>query len=412
MNRYNKQYLTVLLASAALLQVRADATITITGLNIDASKTQLDIPYATIPGTGENPIRFDLKGCYTGFCQLTLGSMKKTIYIDDGTSLQIAYHSEKQGKDRFVFDGKSASANTYLNNLYNKPGQDGNLAGLPDTFRHWETLRMKYAQLRASYAKTGWEKASKDELCGLLKEYPQLWFTTEYKAFFLDALYAIGMKTGGSNIHDYSLAEMKYVQQNVSDRYMADEVMRHVMTMYMKQRGADDSADLMQLFLTVVKDTITRNEISSLHAAWKKVERGQQLPEFSFTDINGKQVKLSDFKGRYVFIDCWATWCGPCKGQLPHLKKLEERYHDKNIVFVSISSDKDRNAWTKMVSEKSLGGIQLNEPRIDSAFFTLFQVNAIPRFILLNPDGTVYDANMSRPSNPDTQQLLDTLLGT
>lgn len=94
------------------------------------------------------------------------------------------------------------------------------------------------------------------------------------------------------------------------------------------------------------------------------------------------------------------------------LKKLEERYHDKNIVFVSISSDKDRNVWTKMVREKSLGGIQLNEPRIDSAFFTLFQVNAIPRFILLNPDGTVYDANMSRPSNPDTQQLLDTLLGT
>ena len=82
------------------------------------------------------------------------------------------------------------------------------------------------------------------------------------------------------------------------------------------------------------------------------------------------------------------------------------------IVFVSISSDKDRNVWTKKVREKSLGGIQFNEPRLDSDFFTLFQVNAIPRFILLNPDGTVYDANTSRPSNPDTQKLLDTLLGT
>lgn len=410
MNKYNKQYLTFLLASAALLQVRANSTITITGLDIDASKTQLAFPQATLTGTGENTICFDLNSCYTGFCQLTLGSMKKTIYIDDGTSLQIAFNSEKQGKDRFVFNGKSASANTYLNNLDNMSKNVDQLANLPETFRHWETLRQKYGQLRATYAKTGWEKASKDELCAQLKEYPQLWFTTEYKAFFLDALYAIGMKTGGSNIHDYTLEEMKYVQQNVCDRYMADELMKHIMTMYMKLRGADDSADLMQLFLTVVTDTKTRDEILTLHAAWKKVERGQQLPDFSFTDINGKQVNLSDFKGRYVFIDCWATWCGPCKGQLPHLKNLEERYHDKNIVFVSISSDKDRSAWTKMVREKSLGGVQLNEPRLDSDFFTLFQVNAIPRFILLNPDGTVYDANMSRPSNSETPLLLDMLL--
>ena len=77
----------------------------------------------------------------------------------------------------------------------------------------------------------------------------------------------------------------------------------------------------------------------------KELKEGDQAPTFKYLDINGKEVSLSDLKGKYVYIDIWATWCGPCTGELPHLKELEKKMHGKKIVFVSISCDKDKAAW-------------------------------------------------------------------
>ena len=92
----------------------------------------------------------------------------------------------------------------------------------------------------------------------------------------------------------------------------------------------------------------------------KELKEGDQAPTFKYLDINGKEVSLSDLKGKYVYIDVWATWCGPCQYELPHLKELEKKMHGKKIVFVSISCDKDKAAWEKMVKEQGLGGVQLH----------------------------------------------------
>lgn len=273
-----------------------------------------------------------------------------------------------------------------------------------------ELQRQRYALLRSFYRYAGWIGASLPDVATQMEERLQLWMTVEYRSFMLDALYAVGCREGGKAIHDYTKAELQYVSQHVRDAVLADAMLGHVMNMYMDQRGADDAADLMQVFCTAVKSAEVRRDIEDKHAGWDKVSKGKALPDFVFSDIEGKQVKFSDFHGKYVLIDCWATWCGPCNAQIPHLAKLEERYANKNIVFVSISSDKDRQKWAKMVTEKKMGGIQLNEPRVDCEFFTLFQVTAIPRFILLSPDGTVYDAHLPRPSDPALSTLLDKLL--
>ena len=71
----------------------------------------------------------------------------------------------------------------------------------------------------------------------------------------------------------------------------------------------------------------------------KVLKKGDLCPEFVFRDTEGKGVSLEQFKRKYVVIDVWASWCQPCKQEFPHLKELEEKYKDKNIVFVSISSD-------------------------------------------------------------------------
>ena len=142
----------------------------------------------------------------------------------------------------------------------------------------------------------------------------------------------------------------------------------------------------------------------------KELKEGDQAPTFKYLDINGKEVSLSDLKGKYVYIDIWATWCGPCTGELPHLKELEKKMHGKKIVFVSISCDKDKAAWEKMVKEKGLEGVQLHNGG-DRVFMDAFGVKYIPRFILLDKEGKVVNANMNRPSNAETEKTLKALKG-
>ena len=146
--------------------------------------------------------------------------------------------------------------------------------------------------------------------------------------------------------------------------------------------------------------------------AAKKME-GIASPSFNYENHKGGKTKLEDLRGKYVYIDVWATWCGPCIAEIPHLKKVEEKYHGKNIEFVSISVDteKDYEKWKKMVVSKELGGIQLfADKNWTSDFIKAYGINAIPRFILIGPDGKVIKADAARPSSASLTELLDSLV--
>jgi thiol-disulfide isomerase/thioredoxin len=136
-------------------------------------------------------------------------------------------------------------------------------------------------------------------------------------------------------------------------------------------------------------------------------------PSFDYENHKGGATKLEDLRGKYVYIDVWATWCGPCIAEIPHLKKLEEQFHGKNIEFVSISIDtkKDYEKWKKFVVTKELGGIQLfADNDWNSAFVKAYGINSIPRFILIDPDGKVVNANADRPSFPTLAKTLEVLV--
>ncbi len=136
-------------------------------------------------------------------------------------------------------------------------------------------------------------------------------------------------------------------------------------------------------------------------------------PDFDYENYNSGKTTLESMKGKYVYIDVWATWCGPCRGEIPFLKTIEEKYKNKNIEFVSISVDEDKNhdKWKSFVTDKQLGGIQLfADKNWGSDFIRAFNINSIPRFILIDPKGIVIDADASRPSSPSLVTQLDKLL--
>jgi thiol-disulfide isomerase/thioredoxin len=147
-----------------------------------------------------------------------------------------------------------------------------------------------------------------------------------------------------------------------------------------------------------------------MHKNLVRFAKGTSSPEFiNYENFNGGTTSLSDLKGKYVYIDVWATWCRPCKDEIPSLKILENDFHGKNIEFVSISVDKLNayEAWKKMVKDLDLKGVQLfADNNFESDFITAYGINSIPRFILLDPKGNIVDANANRPSNPKLRDLL------
>ncbi len=147
------------------------------------------------------------------------------------------------------------------------------------------------------------------------------------------------------------------------------------------------------------------------YASLIKFARGKPSPKFTnLENYNGSTTSLDDLKGKYVYIDVWATWCGPCKVQIPYLKKTEKEYEHKNIVFVSISTDRQNKhkAWKKMIEDREMGGIQLFAGD-DYSFSTEYNITGIPRFILVDPDGNIVDADAPRPSDPKLKTLFDSL---
>lgn len=140
---------------------------------------------------------------------------------------------------------------------------------------------------------------------------------------------------------------------------------------------------------------------------------GKPAPQFSYKDVKGKTVSLSDFKGKYVYIDVWATWCKPCMMEIPDLLALQKTLKDKNIAFISVSIDKPEDAekWKKVVAEKHLGGTQLiAENAWDSSMVRDYKIESVPRFILIDPQGKIVDFDAKRPSNEELVKELNALL--
>jgi len=146
----------------------------------------------------------------------------------------------------------------------------------------------------------------------------------------------------------------------------------------------------------------------------ENLPKGSKSPTFdNYENHKGGTTSLSDLKGKYVYVDVWATWCGPCKREIPFLLELDKDYHGKEIAFVSISIDEEKNyeAWRTMVTEKELGGYQLiadNDWR--SKFVEDYGIKGIPRFLLIDAEGNIINSDAPRPSSKKIRETLDGLL--
>ncbi len=135
---------------------------------------------------------------------------------------------------------------------------------------------------------------------------------------------------------------------------------------------------------------------------------GGQAADFTYPDVDGKMVSLSDFKGKVVLVDVWATWCGPCRQQIPYLKKLEEEMHGTDVVFggVSVDESKDKQKWLDFIKTEGLKGVQLLAGGW-SKITKDYKITGIPRFMVFDKKGNIVSVDAPRPSSPELKKMLE-----
>jgi len=135
---------------------------------------------------------------------------------------------------------------------------------------------------------------------------------------------------------------------------------------------------------------------------------GDQAKDLTLTNRAGKSVKLSSLKGKVIYIDIWATWCGPCIEELPHLEKLRKKFaQNKEIEFISLSIEDDKQKWKNYISKNNMQGTQMI---IDRSLLNDYNVISIPRVIILNKNFTIAAMFGGLPSKTKTVDHLNKLL--
>ena len=213
---------------------------------------------------------------------------------------------------------------------------------------------------------------------------------------------------------DTSLTIIDFVKNKISDLKSAD-IREQIASMLIRQmkeenENIDDDYDKIMTLLGSdrMKEKLTLRYKSAMFTI-----AGTASVDFNYENFDGGSISLQDLRGKLLYIDVWATWCGPCIKEMPALKELVKEYANKDIEFVSISIDSknDYEKWRKMVPEKNVGGIQLYDAEgLNSDFMKAFSVSLIPRFMMIDSEGKIITAKAPRPSSKDVRKFIDSHL--
>lgn len=393
----------------------------------------------TFDSLGVVSFTFDMQD--VNYCSFSLGGKPINCYIEPGEELKVTYrlNRDKETGSSFDFEGNLKEENMLLHNvnfylplkMTREAANDidvmwnlltslteSNLSRLDSLakqkkyssrFLTLERERVRYANMGLYGRCQKWSPKIYSYLESLITVHEELFGLSEYMDFMKNGVYVMGYKNLSQiNPLSHATSQVNYIVHNMAAGKVKEYLLQEVIAKYIENNGIDEADNLIALAGSNLLEK--ESHLKQVYNDWSGLKKGASVPKFTFVDKEGKVVSLDQFKGKYVFIDCWASWCSPCRAEIPHLKKLEEKFKERNIVFVGISSDNNKGKWLEALASLDLHGIQLLDNDTMLTFSNFFKVTSIPRFILLNPEGRIERCVMTRPSDPETLDILNDLI--
>lgn len=370
---------------------------------------------------------------------------RNTLYLTPGDNLNMYISTNNEAAK---FSGKGAEANTYLKyRLFPKAGSY--LAGGANLRSDWPTTKCLFdslAELRRQQLDTlrqvsdefkDLERARIDgDIANSYLMYPMYsnWlrsskeksdakkYTEEFNNELTPHLQAIYRRITDDKYLDVSVVRdvLYYIvnpEGELQKKWASDiTISKYVRELYTSAALVKELRNHVdEQTLVTARETIAQmenkefaKEVNIKIEQSSKLLKGQPAIDFEFSDLDGNNYKLSDFKGKVLYIDFWATWCGPCIQESPFFEKLAREYADKDVEFLVISTDKSIRAWKSFLNAHKKELKQYNT--IDETVRTEWSLYYIPRFIIIDKEFNIFNSYAPRPSATETKELLNSLL--
>src|ERR1035437_2171096 len=235
-----------------------------------------------------------------------------------------------------------------------------------------------------------------------------------YRNFLTSFVTYFGSELNGFNkFRDFTTsADKKYV---IASDHFKDQPLLYYLTKFLLENGEKINPETVKrIYLEMEKADKTLEYtgiVKEKLGAWMKTKlpKNAELKsdlasqEFKLLGFNGKEISLNDFKGKVIYIDFWASWCGPCRQQFPYSKLLHDQLSEnqkKEVVFLYISIDNTEEIWKKAVNDLQLEGEHALSPGGWNSFVAkYYHITSIPRYLLIDKKGNVVNQNAKRPSD-------------
>ncbi|MBC9795827.1 TlpA disulfide reductase family protein [Sinomicrobium weinanense] len=191
------------------------------------------------------------------------------------------------------------------------------------------------------------------------------------------------------------------IDEDYIKKHTASHIATYLLTTKIADYGLDKATAYYNAFTPEIKDGVYGKSILKQLEKLKKASPGAEAPLFSTIDINGDTLKLKDFRGQYVLLDFWASWCKPCRKGNPHLIELYKKYNKKGLEIIGISDDDSNHAaWEKAIKDDGIGiwrhvlrGLKVDRAEgykiLDQGISGPYDIHYLPTKILINKEGVI-----------------------
>lgn len=266
---------------------------------------------------------------------------------------------------------------------------------------------------------TPWSEATKTTMCGKMLSYTTLvGYSISNDAVFTEAVSSWFNVIGNQIVScGGSMAAIDSLARDFVGTFKGRKRGLAYLAYTAARLQQETDLQVARSLLAAMPEYITDQDLAAQYSAMiderLALEEGRVAPEIELPDSNGVLRKLSTIRGKFVLLDFWGTWCGPCIRELPHVEALAKAYSPDDLQIVGIALEhKKVRGWINFIRERAMPGIQLYaESQSNNEELQSYNISSVPRYVLLDREGRIVTAYAPRPSNPKLRELLDQLIG-